>query len=249
MYHGYVCQCVDGTLYTGYASDVKSRMETHNNGTGARYTRSRRPVNLLYSESFETRSEAMSFEAKFKKKTRQKKLEYIINNNGLSITLAKPFEKESVLQLLLNGQKALAEAGVDQWQNGYPNLEVVQADIENGDSYVIRMGDAIVATFVCTKELDPSYENADIYPKSTGYGSLHRIAVSPHMKGIGLAGRAVAFCIEFCRERNFDLLRCDTHEHNKSMQKMLTKNGFCELGKMTLVNGEPRIGFEMTVNP
>ena len=73
----YVVECADGTLYTGYTTDVERRLKTHNAGKGAKYTRARLPVKLLYSEAFVSKPEAMSAEALFKKKSREKKLAYI----------------------------------------------------------------------------------------------------------------------------------------------------------------------------
>ncbi|MGT2958063.1 hypothetical protein A9Q68_00740 [Streptococcus bovimastitidis] len=74
----YVLECADGTLYTGYTTDLENRLKKHNAGKGAKYTRARLPVNLIYSESFPNKQEAMSAEALFKKrKTRQQKLDYI----------------------------------------------------------------------------------------------------------------------------------------------------------------------------
>ncbi|MGT2833559.1 GIY-YIG nuclease family protein [Streptococcus halotolerans] len=76
----YVLECADKTLYTGYTTDVKRRLKTHNAGKGAKYTRARLPVKLLYQEGFSSKQEAQSAEAYFKQKTRQQKLEYIKNN-------------------------------------------------------------------------------------------------------------------------------------------------------------------------
>ena len=73
----YVLECADGSLYTGYTTDVKKRVDTHNSGKGAKYTRARLPVTLLYQEEFPDKPSAMSAEALFKRKTRQQKLEYI----------------------------------------------------------------------------------------------------------------------------------------------------------------------------
>ena len=73
----YVVECADGTLYTGYTTDVERRLKTHNAGKGAKYTRARLPGKPLYSEFFDSKPEAMSAEALFKKKSREKKLAYI----------------------------------------------------------------------------------------------------------------------------------------------------------------------------
>lgn len=70
----YILRCADGTLYTGWTNRLKERVLMHNQGKGAKYTRSRRPVELVYAESFPTRGEAMSREAAVKKLSRKEKL-------------------------------------------------------------------------------------------------------------------------------------------------------------------------------
>lgn len=67
-YFVYILGCSDGTLYTGYTNSLEKRLLEHNRGTGAKYTKSRRPCKLLYSEEFETRSEAMKREWEIKHK-------------------------------------------------------------------------------------------------------------------------------------------------------------------------------------
>ena len=67
-------------IYTGYTTDVEKRLKTHNAGKGAKYTRARLPVTLLYQESYPDKPSAMSAEALFKKKSRQAKLNYIKKN-------------------------------------------------------------------------------------------------------------------------------------------------------------------------
>ena len=73
----YVLKCADGSLYTGYTTDVQKRVAAHNAGKGAKYTRARLPGTLLYQEEFSNKPSAMSAEALFKRKTRQQKLAYI----------------------------------------------------------------------------------------------------------------------------------------------------------------------------
>lgn len=70
----YILLCADGTLYTGWTNDIEKRLAAHNAGRGAKYTRGRRPVTLLYSEACATKSEAMSREAAIKKLSREEKI-------------------------------------------------------------------------------------------------------------------------------------------------------------------------------
>lgn len=72
-YYMYVVRCQDHTLYTGYTTDLERRMKAHNNGTGAKYTKIRRPVTLLYACEYATKSEALKAEYAFKQHTRAQK--------------------------------------------------------------------------------------------------------------------------------------------------------------------------------
>ena len=69
----YVLLCKDQTFYTGYTVDLEKRIATHNAGKGAKYTRVRTPVTLLYAKEFATKQEAMKAEAAFKKLSRPQK--------------------------------------------------------------------------------------------------------------------------------------------------------------------------------
>lgn len=66
-WHVYILQCADGTLYTGVATDVAARVETHNAGKGAKYTRGRLPVMLVYQESAGERGDALRRELAIKR--------------------------------------------------------------------------------------------------------------------------------------------------------------------------------------
>lgn len=70
----YILKCADKTYYTGYTTDISRRVEEHNCGTkGAKYTRGRRPVALIYSEEFSTRSEAQKREYEIKQMSKEDK--------------------------------------------------------------------------------------------------------------------------------------------------------------------------------
>ena len=102
----YVLSCADGTLYTGYTVDVEKRVAAHNAGKGAKYTRSRTPVELIACARFETKHEAMSAEYRFKCLTRPQK------DRLVRCAAVDPFEE--VLRTLMPGEcpgDELAENG------------------------------------------------------------------------------------------------------------------------------------------
>ncbi|MBC6308557.1 GIY-YIG nuclease family protein [Listeria sp. FSL L7-1582] len=73
----YVLECKDGSYYGGYTTDVERREAEHNAGIRCKYTRNRRPVRVIHSECFETRSEATKAESAFKKLVRKDKDQYL----------------------------------------------------------------------------------------------------------------------------------------------------------------------------
>lgn len=87
----YMVCCADGSLYTGWTNDLEKRVRMHNAGKGAKYTKSRLPVKLVYHEIYEDRIQAMKREAAIKKLTRRDKLKLIekMNRTGAE-TAADP---------------------------------------------------------------------------------------------------------------------------------------------------------------
>ena len=84
----YVLECRDGSYYTGYTTDVRRRLAVHNSGKGAKYTRARLPVKLIYAEGFDSKEEAMSAEALFKRKKRPQKESYLNDNQNKNLVNA-----------------------------------------------------------------------------------------------------------------------------------------------------------------
>ncbi|MEH7416752.1 GIY-YIG nuclease family protein [Neobacillus drentensis] len=85
----YVLTCRDGSLYGGYTNDLYRRIEQHNEGKGAKYTRGRGPVRLTYYQVFASKGEALRAEYQFKQLTRKKKLEYLLRAGELDVAAEK----------------------------------------------------------------------------------------------------------------------------------------------------------------
>ena len=77
MNYTYIVRCNDDTLYTGWTTDLEHRIRMHNEKKGAKYTKSRTPVSLVYFETFETKAEALKRECAIKKLSRAQKLQLI----------------------------------------------------------------------------------------------------------------------------------------------------------------------------
>ena len=82
MNYTYILKCADGTYYTGWTNDLEKRLAAHNAGTGAKYTKARRPVELVYYEEAETKEQAMSREWHIKHLTRAEKEKLVCHGDG-----------------------------------------------------------------------------------------------------------------------------------------------------------------------
>lgn len=94
VYFVYIVRCADGSLYTGYARDPRERIATHNAGKGAKYTASRLPVDLVYSEPCESLSMALKREIEIKRWTRARK-EALLRRPSESGAAARPTRRSS----------------------------------------------------------------------------------------------------------------------------------------------------------
>ena len=155
----------------------------------------------------------------------------------MEIRLAFPNEVEAIMQVIEEAKKCLADAGSDQWQNGYPNADVIIEDIISGQAYVAMEEGALLAYAAVTKNPEAAYEA--IYEGSwqdgeSEYLVFHRIAVAADAQGQGLAQTFLEGLME-----GFDYLdfRSDTHAENRAMQHIFEKLGFKQVGKVP-VDGE-----------
>lgn len=85
MWEVYIAECADKSLYTGITTDLKRRLEEHNSTkNGAKYTRIRQPIKIVYNQTFENRSDATKEEMRIKKLKRSEKIALIERNNSSS---------------------------------------------------------------------------------------------------------------------------------------------------------------------
>ena len=89
MNYTYIVCCKDGSYYTGWTNDLIKRLEAHNSGKGAKYTRSRHPVTLVYYEEHFSKEEAMSREWQIKQLTRAQKIKIIQENFPEGVNLSE----------------------------------------------------------------------------------------------------------------------------------------------------------------
>lgn len=157
-----------------------------------------------------------------------------------------PADINAILEIIKQAQHYFKENNIDQWQNNYPNYETIQEDIASENSYVLEKNNTVIATSAIVFTGESTYEK--IYEgkwlTDNKYATIHRIAVREYYKGQGISAEVISETEKLCHEKGFNSIRVDTHEDNKSMQKMLSKNGFEYCGIIYLSDGNKRIAFE-----
>lgn len=148
----------------------------------------------------------------------------------------------AILDIIVQAQSYFKQNNIDQWQNGYPNMDSILNDIMHEYCYVICDKDKVVATAAIIDDVDPNY-NIIVdgnWLSQHPYVCVHRVACLPDYKGQGLAGRFLSYAKTLGRKS----VRIDTHEDNLSMQRMILKNRFSHCGTVFMSDGAKRYAYE-----
>lgn len=156
---------------------------------------------------------------------------------------------DSIMNIIKQAQSYFKKNGVDQWQNNYPNIEVIDNDIRSGNSYVLLKDKKVVATVAISFSGEKTYEHIyeGAWISNDEYAVVHRVAVDNNHKGLGLASQVLKDIEELCINKNVRSIKVDTHECNLSMQKLLRKNKFEYCGLIYLEDNSNRLAFEKTI--
>lgn len=148
-------------------------------------------------------------------------------------------------------RNSIKRLGIDQWQNGYPNVEIIESDIKRAYSHVIEMNGEIVATFAIIDDGEPTYDKIYDGEWLTGdshdYIAIHRVAILISARSSGLSGKIIEYAENTAKAIGRSSIRIDTHTGNIVMRKMLEKNRFSHCGTIFLCDGAKRVAYEKTI--
>lgn len=156
---------------------------------------------------------------------------------------------KGIMNVIKQAQAYFKEQGIDQWQNNYPNVEVISEDIANEHSYVLVKDNNIISTVAVSFDGEKTYEA--IYDgewlTNGEFAVIHRIAVDNNYKGMGVSSEIIKNIEKLCLNRGVHSIKVDTHEENLSMQRLLKKNDFKYCGIIYLESGNERFAFEKVI--
>jgi GNAT superfamily N-acetyltransferase len=141
-------------------------------------------------------------------------------------------------------QQAIARRkkdGSDQWQDGYPNPEVVQKDIEKEAGFVLTEGETIIGYTAILINDEPEYAKIiGEWLSNDDFIVFHRVAISENHLGKGLSKKILEFIEEFALKNNIYSIKADTNFDNIAMLKIFEKSGYKYCGKVYFRGGERR---------
>lgn len=157
---------------------------------------------------------------------------------------------DEIMQCIWDAQKYLANLGVDQWQDGYPEEEIISNDINNKNAFVLMAEAQVAAYSMFSTEGDNSYNEikGKWLTNSDEYGVIHRMAVNAKYRGTGCA---FYFFKEFEQKlaySNIKSMRIDTHRDNRAMQNLLQRLNYEYCGIIQLERGGERLAYEKLID-
>ncbi|MET1055617.1 MAG: GNAT family N-acetyltransferase [Pedobacter sp.] len=153
-------------------------------------------------------------------------------------------EQDQIWEILQQGIQRRKNDGSNQWQDGYPNKEVVKADIEKEQGYVLTDGDTIAGYAAVVMNDEPAYMEIEGEWLSTGdFVVVHRVALSEDFVGRGLSKIIMQYIEDFALSNGIYSIKADTNHDNAAMLKIFEKMGYVYCGEVYF-RGSARKAFE-----
>ena len=155
-----------------------------------------------------------------------------------------------IMRVVREARSFMCGLGIDQWQDGYPEPEVLLEDIRVGQLYVFAEGASVRAVAALVLDREPVYEGIDgawLTGPEEEYLTIHRMATDDASRGRGLAARMLAEAEDIARENGCTSVRVDTHPGNAAMRRFLEKHGcvYCGTVYYYVKKGLPdRVAYE-----
>jgi len=138
--------------------------------------------------------------------------------------------------------------GSNQWQDGYPNQEVVQKDIEKGEGFVLTEGKTIIGYSAVLINDEPEYSEIEgKWLTNEDFVVFHRVAISEKYLGKGFAKMIIKHIEDFALNKNIYSIKADTNYDNIAMMKIFEKSGYSYCGEVHF-RGSPRKAYEKVLD-
>lgn len=156
----------------------------------------------------------------------------------MEIRLAQLDDKKAILSIIKNVVIDMSSQGIDQWDQIYPNEEVVTEDILDREVYVASEDTVIIGVITLNEYQDEEYETIPWKYNGDKILVIHRLCVDPKFQGAGIATKLLNFAEQFGKENNYSAIRLDSFTENKGACRLYEKHGYEKRGFVTFRKGD-----------
>jgi ribosomal protein S18 acetylase RimI-like enzyme len=164
----------------------------------------------------------------------------------MKIRIAKPKDLNLIHEIVINATRHMDEYGINQWDEIYPNKNILQNDIEKQELYVIEIGRKIVGFIVLNEDQSPEYATLNWEHNGRAF-IVHRLTINPDYQRQGLATRLMDFAEKSASLNGFNCIRLDAFTHNPAAFTLYENRGYSKAGVVRFRKGE-FFCFEKAVN-
>ncbi len=150
---------------------------------------------------------------------------------------AVPEEAVKVFSIYRAAVRRMQAAGIDQWDDVYPTLSVIEQDIANGEMSIGLTGDDIACAFVLNSEQWQGYENGDWHYPNLPFLVLHRLCVNPACQGQGVGKQAMKYIEALLKEEGIEVVRLDSFPQNTNAIRLYEKLNYIKIGEAIFRKG------------
>lgn len=151
---------------------------------------------------------------------------------GNEIRRARSEEIQEIMNLIAKCVQVMQAGGSDQWDEGYPNREIISEDIVKGTLFVCLEHEAIAGILVLDENQAEQYAGIEWEQQQGPHLIMHRLAVHPEIQGRGIARRLIAFAEDFARSSGYRSIRLDTYAKNDRALKLYPSLGYWQRGEI-----------------
>ncbi len=161
-----------------------------------------------------------------------------------------PAEKRDIpviWEILRAAIKRRKADGSNQWQDGYPNPSILEADISRKHGFILTKDSQIIGYAAVMMNDEPQYANIDgAWITKGDFIAFHRVAIATDFLGKGYAQQLILFIHDYARKMNISSIKADTNFDNTAMMGIFDKLGYSYCGGV-LINGSPRRAYEKVI--
>ena len=144
---------------------------------------------------------------------------------------------DALVALYGSAAQDMLRQGIDQWDEYYPDREILAEDVESGDMTLGLLDGELACAYVVNREHDPEYTSGAWEHTQGNFCVLHRLCVNPRMQGRGLARQTMARMEETARKQGFDSVRLDVFSKNLHAQRLYERLGYKRTGEVRFREG------------